>query len=424
MPKNTAYTFIPALGMHNRHVQTIFGRVLCLFWEKHDLKFEKEILNLSQDGSDFLELVWHPQKQDKNNTPIVILFPGLGGNLKQGPQYKQLLERISMAGWRALFVHFRGCGELENHTSQTYHSVDTLEIDAVMNYLKELEPKTPLAAIGISSGGGLLAKWLENPENKGKLITSIIISPAFDIGAVSKQNQWYMKFYLFYFLNAYRDSLVKKFSQLRDARVNIEELKKAQSMYELDQALSKIYGYSSAQAYYEAAKIQFDKIESSLTIIHDANDPLVPTNSIPKETIAKNPHITYIETTTGGHGGFIGKGTIFSPFRFWLGDVTIDLLQKEKELVYKPLTSRKQITNCSKSFFWKQAKNDVHKIACTTVLFGLAYRSYDDEKYTKIFFYTTLLWGLKITSHLIDSLYGFLTGEDDSVKSSVKPKTI
>ena len=147
-------------GLGNRHVQTLLPRLRPLV----PLARETEILNLP-DG-DFVELAWvHPAPM-RDDAPVFVLFHGLEGSF-DSPYARELLRVASALGWRAVLMHFRGCGQAPNRLPRAYHSGDTADAYWVIGQLAHRYPRAIKVAAGVSLGGNMLLKLVAEQGGDG-----------------------------------------------------------------------------------------------------------------------------------------------------------------------------------------------------------------------------------------------------------------
>ncbi len=136
-------TFKAAWWLRNPHLQTIWP-TFCRRSLKN-IAVRRERIELP-DG-DFIDLDW----MGSGYGPIVIILHGFEGSVNS-PYAKGLMQVITEQGWRAAFMHFRGCSGEPNRLSRSYHSGETTDIAAIVKILHEREKNIPLASCRIFSG--------------------------------------------------------------------------------------------------------------------------------------------------------------------------------------------------------------------------------------------------------------------------------
>ncbi|EWH00319.1 YheT family hydrolase, partial [Halomonas sp. BC04] len=143
--------FSPPRGLSNAHVQTLLPRIM----PRPPLAREMEVLELP-DG-DFVELTWASPQPADPEAPVFVLFHGLEGSF-DSPYARWLLSAASRLGWRAVLMHFRGCGNQPNRLPRAYHSGDTADATGSSESSAHRFPKALKVAAGVSLGGNMLLK--------------------------------------------------------------------------------------------------------------------------------------------------------------------------------------------------------------------------------------------------------------------------
>src|SRR5207253_484986 len=104
-----------------------------------------------------------------------IVMHGLEGSI-YSHYAKGLLCALQRSGFRAVFMHFRGCSEEHNRLDITYHSGFTTDFNFLVQTLRKREPETALNAVGVSLGGNILLKWLGDASHKNTLRSAVAVS--------------------------------------------------------------------------------------------------------------------------------------------------------------------------------------------------------------------------------------------------------
>ena len=317
--------FKPALGLSNRHAQTLYP---ALFRRVHQPKFEIEQFELS-DG-DFVECFWHGKPKKSTNTPIVILFHGLEGSYKSS--YVQgMMNTLHNAGLSSVLMHFRGCSGKINYLPKSYHSGDTQDAKSWITHLNNCYSGHKLFAIGYSLGGNMLLKLLGEWKEKSPLAGAICISAPMQLEASADQmNKGLSLIYQSYLMKHLKKSLLKKYKiHPMESIIGIDEIsvKKLKSLREFDDIYTApINGFKSANEYYEKsrAKQYIKHIRTDTLIIHSLDDPFMTNEVLPNQK--KLPQNVKMELTkNGGHVGFV-SGSIFRP-RYWLEERILLFIQ-------------------------------------------------------------------------------------------------
>ncbi len=318
--------FKAALGMKNRHVQTLYSS---FFRKQKQLEVEVEKFIL-EDG-DFLEAYWHKIKNPHANTPIVVLFHGLAGSHKS-PYIKGLMRELSGAGFNSVLMHFRSCSGKMNNLPRSYHSGETGDAFYFIKSLKKQFPHAKIFGVGYSLGGNMLLKLLGEMKENSLLDGAVSVSAPMQLDICANViNSGFSKIYQNHLVKNLKESLIKKYSQ-HDMQsllnFNQKDVKNIKTFWEFDGIYTApIHGFESAQDYYtKCSSKQFLKdIQTPTLIIHSSDDPFMNTNIIPTDE-EMSPKITLELYKNGGHVGFI-SGNIFKP-EYWLETRIVNFISR------------------------------------------------------------------------------------------------
>jgi len=313
--------------LKNRQMQTLYAP---LFRKQPRPQVEAELFELS-DG-DFVECFWHNQKPT-DNRPIVTLFHGLAGSFNS-PYIQGVMRALEKRGFDSVLMHFRGCSGKENRLPRSYHSGDTADAKAWIDYLKEKYPNSPLHAVGYSIGGNMLLKLLGEEREKTPLISAVSISAPMDLDITAKAiNRGFSKLYQQHLLKPLKIELLKKFekfnmeSLLKIKKERVEAIKSIEEFDELYTA--PINGFKSAQDYYSkcSAKQFLKNIAIPTLIIHALDDPFMTEEILPSKEDKVSKSVTFKISKHGGHVGFVG-GSLFKPL-YWLEETIADYFSQK-----------------------------------------------------------------------------------------------
>ncbi len=310
--KNDSIHFKLAWWLKNKHLQTLFP---VLYPYKIKLKLIREDFHLP-DG-DVLQLDWTANKNEKKS--LIVLLHGLEGS-SSSPYIQRMMKRALDKDFRAVCMHFRGCGGTPNKLLRAYHAGETGDLNLFLNYLiQKLEINSKIFIVGFSLGGNVLLKWLgENPSNK-IVISAAVASVPFDLAnSADCMNQGVSKIYQWWLLRCLKESILKKggFENIGINKIEIESLK---NFWEFDDKITaKIHGFLNVNDYYmKSSSRQFlANIKIPTLIIHSIDDPFMSPSCIPKnEELSISTKIEL--TQNGGHIGFVSGIIPFFP-EFWL----------------------------------------------------------------------------------------------------------
>jgi predicted alpha/beta-fold hydrolase len=316
--------FNPSFPLNNKHLQTLYAP---LFRKQPKPKVELERFDLN-DG-DFVDCYWHNSKPN-DERPIVILFHGLAGSFNS-PYIQGAMRALEKKGFASVLMHFRGCSGKPNLLPRSYHSGDTADAKAWINYLKVKYEKSSLYAVGYSIGGNMLLKYLGEEKESTPLKAAISVSAPMNLAVCAEViSKGFSKNYENYLLRPLCLALEEKF-ETHDMKALIvlkkEEIKDIKTIEEFDERYTApMHGFESAEDYYaKCSSKQFLKhISIPTLIIHAKDDPFMDERILPqKEELSES--VTLELSKYGGHVGFV-QGTLFKP-TYWLEERILDFLQ-------------------------------------------------------------------------------------------------
>lgn len=314
----------PPPGLANRHVQTLLPRLL----PRRRLARDTEILNLP-DG-DFVELSWVSQSPSHDDAPLFILFHGLEGSF-DSPYARELLAAAQQAGWRAVMMHFRGCGQAPNRLPRAYHSGDTADAYWVISQLARRYPHAIKVAAGVSLGANMLVKLVAEQGGDGlDLAGAIAICAPLDLAASADAlNNGVARIYQRHLLRSLKRKVAAKMAKgPLPIALSPHQLKELDSFWAYDnEVTAPLHGFSSASDYYRRASAGrlLGDIELPTLILHAADDPFMPGDLF--ERLPTPSDSVRVEISrNGGHVGFLEyrHGRLSS----WLARRVSDQLQE------------------------------------------------------------------------------------------------
>jgi hypothetical protein len=271
-----------------------------------DLSYRREIWQ-SPDadclGADFAQ-----PEPDCPAAPVLVLFHGLEGS-SRSHYALALMQRAVARGWRALVVHFRGCGGLPNRRPRAYHSGDSDEADWILRSVAARWPQAPVYAVGFSLGGNVLAKWLgERREDARLLRAAAVVSAPFDLvaGGESLGRGFNRALYGRYFLRSMRRKAIE-FERRFPGRIDLARVLASRDLFEFDETFTApLHGYRGALHYWQqaSAKPWLRSVAVPLLALNARDDPFVPARSLPTPQ-ATSPHVLLEQPARGGHAAFV-----------------------------------------------------------------------------------------------------------------------
>jgi uncharacterized protein len=307
--------FHPAAWLPGPHAQTIAGRYLR---RPTGVAYRRERIDLP-DGDfvdlDHAEVAGLPALPD---SPRVVVVHGLEGSSRSS-YVLETCRALAERGIRAVALNFRGCSGESNRNARFYHAGDTGDLRFVLERLIQLEPGTPLGAVGFSLGGNVLLKYLGESGADSLIQAAVAVSVPFDLlaGARHLDATVMGRFYSGVFLRQLRAKFAEKRSMIGD-RCDESRVMRSRSFLTFDDAATApLHGFDGVEDYYgRSSSNQFlPAIRVPTHLVQAQDDPFVPPEAVPGDAVRRNPCLSLALTEHGGHVGFIG-GPPWRP-RFW-----------------------------------------------------------------------------------------------------------
>ncbi|MDN3520875.1 hydrolase [Halomonas ramblicola] len=293
--------FQPPPGLANRHVQTLLPRLL----PRRRLSCHREILELP-DG-DFVELAWAKPAPAAADAPIFVLFHGLEGSV-DSPYARALLAMAAGLGWRAVLMHFRGCGRQPNRLPRAYHSGDTADAYWLIGQLAHRYPRALKVAAGVSLGANMLLKLVAEQGGDGlDLAGAIAIAAPLDLAASADSiHHGFARLYERQLLASLKARVAPRLATLPLA-LDRADLARVASLRDYDEAVTApLHGFDGADDYYRRASAgpRLGDLELPTLLLHAADDPFMPPDLF--ERVPAPSDAVRVEVTRhGGHVGFV-----------------------------------------------------------------------------------------------------------------------
>jgi len=306
--------YSPAWWIPGGHLQTLWGKLF-----RRQQPAQTLVERWSTPDDDFVEVHRLPAPQGQ---PRVLLLHGLEGTLRS--HYAQgLLNEAARRGWGADLLIFRSCGTEPNRTRRFYHSGETTDAAfAVERIVKEF-PTSPLAIAGVSLGGNVLLKMLDEKGNNLpiQLRAAAAISVPFDLARSSQRiNSGFSRFYQRFFLGSLRRKAQEKATRFPDLAPQ-DKILALRTLEDFDNLITgPLHGFRDAQDYYQrSSSLQYLKHIRLRTLLLSAiDDPMLPPQVLDevREVARRNPALRIEFVRKGGHAGFIAGFWPWRPFYY------------------------------------------------------------------------------------------------------------
>lgn len=242
--------------------------------------------------------------------PLVVILHGLEGSSRS--HYAVGLMREAQAlGWRAVVVHFRGCGGAVNLTPRMYHSGDTEDLDWVVGRLTAREPTLTIGIVGISLGGNVLLKWLgeKGEDAPAQVVAAAAISTPFNLAACSRvlDRGFNRAVYTTNFLRTMKAKLRKKERHYADT-LDLTSALRARTFAQYDRLVTApLGGFKDERDYWDRSSSvpYLAQIRRPTLLINALNDPFLPATALPRDAVARSRYLQASFVREGGHVGFL-----------------------------------------------------------------------------------------------------------------------
>lgn len=318
--------FIAPAFLRNGHVMTIISN----FW-KRDFQLQgwpPEVRYFQTTPEVRVQTFchWQPVRQ---SAPTVIIIHGLEGNASRH-YVLGTAEKALQAGFNAIRLNVRNCGDTEHLSPTLYHSGLTEDLHAITRELIERDGLPQIFLIGFSMGGNQSLKFAgEFADNAPPPLCGIVaISPPIDLQAccdaiAEPRNVIYQQ----RFLRSLKARMRRK-EKLFPGICDLDRLEKVRDLRAFDDLVTApFFGFGDANGYYaRASSLPFlPHIHIPTMILTAKDDPFIPHSFFADARLQANSQIALSLQTHGGHVGFIAQKQASSATdRFWAERQAVD----------------------------------------------------------------------------------------------------
>lgn len=305
-PREEQLAFRPGRWLRGGHVQTLAAFLLSR--RIHLPAPEERLVEVAPGIQVRCWCYWQPQNREQ--APTLIVVHGLEGSTES--QYMTGVARNGLAAdMNVVLMNQRNCGGMDHCAPTLYNSSLSSDVAAVARHVVERDGVSRFVLIGFSMGGNLVLKlageW--GSQAPPQLRGVAAVCPAMDLAASADAlHEPANRIYEYYFLlQLFRRTRRK--ARHFPGFLDLSRLRGVRSLRQFDDRITAYYcGFTGADDYYARAGAAnvVDRIAVPTLIIHAANDPFIRMRPETRERILRNPNITYIETSDGGHCAFIG----------------------------------------------------------------------------------------------------------------------
>jgi predicted alpha/beta-fold hydrolase len=308
----------PPRWLPGGHLQTLVPA----WWGRRtppDVVWQRERWD-TPDG-DFVDVDWVPLRGDHSaNTPLVILFHGLEGSSES--HYAKAMATWAQAhGWGLGVFHFRGCSGELNRAPRAYHSGDVVEVQWMLERVRQRHPGRRVVAVGVSLGGNALMRWagLSGQGATRWVDVAVAVSAPLDLTACGEAlgRGFNRLVYTPLFLQTMLPKARAKWAQ-HPGLFDLNRLSSCRTLFEFDDVFTApVHGFGTAKRYWReaSAKPVLGAIALPSLVVNAVNDPFVPGHCLPHAHEVSSS-VTLWQPRRGGHVGFpvaasnVGRGRL------------------------------------------------------------------------------------------------------------------
>lgn len=220
---------------------------------------------------------------------------------------------LHRAGYHAVRMDMRAAGASVADAPSLYHAGLTDDLDAVVRHLERDPRISGVAVLGFSGGGSIALKlageWASRAPRSILAVASV--SAPLDYTRVApRMDGWACLPYRFHVLRGLLDR-ARRFAELHPTRAHYRpaDLTRMKRFRAFDRdVIGPMHGFEDVDAYYAAASAGpwLRHVEVPTMILHAADDPLVPGESVVPWTRHASPRVRAEITAHGGHLGWLG----------------------------------------------------------------------------------------------------------------------
>src|SRR5205085_5335844 len=241
--------------------------------------------------------------------PTLVVVHGLEGS-SESNYVLGTAEKAYSAGFNALRLNLRTCGDTHHLTPTLYHSGMTHDLLAVVRELIAEDGLTDIFLGGYSLGGNMSLKLAgEEGERLPRELRAVFaVSPPVDLAACAEAIRWRSNWiYQYDFMRRLRRR-IRIAHKLYPDRYDVSDLHAVRTIREFDARFTApVGGFRDVDDYYARASALplSPNIHRPALIIHAQDDPFIPFASFRYPRLTTNPSVVLLTPPHGGHVGFV-----------------------------------------------------------------------------------------------------------------------
>ena len=233
--------------------------------------------------------------------------------------------RLHGEGWEVIRLHLRDHGPSHHLNPEMFHSNRIREVVAALARIAELFPSRPLCLGGFSLGGNFCLRVAARANEAGIPLARVMaVCPVLDPASTLAAMEQGRRFYERYFMAKWRRSLSTK-QRLFPERYDFGDLGRFAGIREMTEffvvGFTEYPDLESYLAGYAITGPVLATVTAPTLLIAAADDPVIPARDLAR--VARPEGLTIIETSRGGHCGFLpsmlGDSWIDGQMARWFG---------------------------------------------------------------------------------------------------------
>lgn len=313
LPKLSS-TYFPTPFLVNTHLQMIWLGITKK-WAP-SLEYDRQDFLTTPDGGT-ISVDWVGLDLP-DTTPTVLILHTISGD----PQSMRSLVRHlnHTLNWRIAFCVRRGHGTLPLTSAKFNMMGSTSDFQQQLNHVHKSFPESPLYAVGVSMGSGVLARYLgSHPNNTIK--AAVLNCPAYDARKAFDR-------VLPYYSRMMAKKLIRLFITPNEAVLgklgSYQRLSESNSLTELQQNMYEVAGFEDFDSFFAESNPGdvLDKITTPLLVLNAEDDLVCHIDNLYEhiEKLREKENLLFAITKRGSHCGFFeGWGA-----KSWANTVTSD----------------------------------------------------------------------------------------------------
>lgn len=297
---------------------------------------ESRLFQVTPDTQVLAHCYW----QDDRSGPTLLALHGLEGS-STAHYMLGLADKALRAGFNAILLNQRNCGETEHLGPGLYHSGLIDDARFVIRRLADSEGVSRLVVAGYSLGGNLALRLagVTTPETLPQLKGVCAVSPVIELAeCVTALERPSNVIYQWNFVRNLKNRMRRK-ARHYPGRFDLSGLPGIRSVRRFDDVYTAPYfGFGTAANYYHQASAMrvVDRIQVPTLVISAEDDPFVPAALFRDSRLLGNRNITVVLTQHGGHCGFVEPGNGQNDDGYWAERTIVqfarDVLDRDERL--------------------------------------------------------------------------------------------